>query len=249
MDMSIIYIPLIGIILFILIINRESKGLSKFKKSRNRYRRPYYKTYRQKSTKTVSTNTDSEQDLVSRLIRYGIESNSIFNNIYIKKHNGTFSQVDVIAITQVGIIVFEVKEYSGWIFGKGQHRSWTQVLNYGNQKYYFYNPILQNQQHIINLKKLLSNETVPFYSVIVFYGDCQLKEITFVPQGTYITKGYRVTDVISEILDTNKEVEYNDKQNIINILQECAKNGESEEIQNSHVEQIQDMLGTKRVFE
>ncbi|NEN25223.1 NERD domain-containing protein [Cryomorpha ignava] len=79
-------------------------------------------------------------------------------------------------------------KWSGWISGDGHRTTWTKVLNYGKVKYRFYNPIKQNNSHIKALKNLHSQfKTVPFYSVIVFYGDCELKEINYVPKGTYIT--------------------------------------------------------------
>lgn len=58
------------------------------------------------------------------------------------------SQIDVVVATNVGIIVFEVKDYSGWIYGNGNQQKWTQVLSHGREKYRFYNPILQNRSHI-----------------------------------------------------------------------------------------------------
>jgi len=36
--------------------------------------------------------------------------------LYIRKHNGDFAQIDLVVATKVGIIVFEVKDYRGWIF-------------------------------------------------------------------------------------------------------------------------------------
>ena len=44
--------------------------------------------------------------------------NVIFHDLYVEKHKGHFSQIDLVVVTEVGIIVFEVKDYSGWIFGK-----------------------------------------------------------------------------------------------------------------------------------
>ena len=66
----------------------------------------------------------------------------------------------------------------GMIFGSGNNTNWTQVLSYGRKKYKFYNPIKQNNNHIKELRKTLKQfEEVPFFSVIVFFGDCELKEV------------------------------------------------------------------------
>ena len=77
----------------------------------------------------------------------------IFHDLYVEKHKGYFSQIDLVVVTEVGIIVFEVKDYSGWLFGSGNQSQWTQVLAYGKQKYRFYNPIMQNNKHVTELRK------------------------------------------------------------------------------------------------
>jgi len=92
--------------------------------------------------------TKSERDLVLRLLKMGIPSDMIFHDLYLQKHKGTFSQIDIVILTNVGIVVFEIKDYSGWIFGNGNYAQWTQVLAYGRSKYSFYNPIMQNKKHI-----------------------------------------------------------------------------------------------------
>ncbi|MCL1867421.1 MAG: NERD domain-containing protein, partial [Paludibacter sp.] len=75
--------------------------------------------------------TKSEKRLVLRLLKYGIPAEDIFHDLYLEKSNNNYSQIDLVIITNVGIIVFEVKDYSGWLFGKGNQDKWTQVLAYG----------------------------------------------------------------------------------------------------------------------
>src|ERR1700712_1708408 len=72
--------------------------------------------------------TRTERDLVLKLLKTGIPAQTIFHDLYVKKYNGNFSQIDVVVATKVGILVFEVKDYSGWIFGAGHDSQWTQVL-------------------------------------------------------------------------------------------------------------------------
>lgn len=59
----------------------------------------------------------AEKELISSLKNYGIDSKDIFHNLYIKDSNGKYAQIDVAALTSKGLIVFEVKNYSGWIYG------------------------------------------------------------------------------------------------------------------------------------
>ena len=196
---------------------------------------------------TIHRGTTSERRLILALLKYGLRPNTIFHDLYVYKHDGTTSQIDVVVATCVGIIVFEVKDYSGWIYGNGKQPKWTKVLSYGREKYYFYNPILQNKSHISQLQSLL-NEKVPFYSVIVFYGDCKLQDISFIPKNTFVTKYYRVIDVVENILQNNPVANYIDKHNVVNALKKAVDNGSNYIIGKKHVENIKDMLGSDRIF-
>lgn len=193
--------------------------------------------------------TRTERDLVLKLLKHGIPAQAIFHDLYIKKSDGEFSQIDLVVAAKQGIIVFEVKDYSGWIFGNGKYREWTQVLAYGQEKYRFYNPIMQNNRHAAEIrKKHRQFENVPFYSVVVFYGDCVLKDINFVPEGTFIVKSERVLEVLDIILSKNEFAPYTDKFEVVRVLKEAVSNGNSKAIQSQHIENIKDMLGKQRIF-
>ena len=132
--------------------------------------------------------TRSERKLVLKLLKYGIPSQTIFHDLYVEKRKRRYAQIDLVVPTSVGVLVFEVKDYSGWIYGNDSPR-WTQVLAYGREKHRFYNPIMQNSKHIIDLKKKLSQfENIPFFSIIVFYGDSVIKDFGHVPYRTFIIK-------------------------------------------------------------
>ena len=211
------------------------------------------KRQNEKLIKTVTEldrGTYSERDLVLRLLKHKIPPEDIFHDLYIETNNNTFSQIDLILLTEVGIIVFEIKDYSGWIFGKGTDQQWTQVLAYGKQKYRFQNPITQNGNHITHLKTRLDQyKHLPFYSIIVFYGESVLKNINFVPRGTLIVKSTRIIEAIKTIINENNSIEYTDKNDLVRILKEATVNGRNIEIQNQHIENIKGMLGTDRIFD
>ena len=193
--------------------------------------------------------TWSERNLISALLDYGISPKAIFHDLYVKNGKYGFSQIDIVVATKVGLIVFEVKDYSGWIFGKGRQNQWTQVLNYGNQKYRFYNPVLQNESHIKVLQKQSKQFTnLPFYSVVVFYGNSELRDISFIPEGTFVIKPHRLDDVLDIIFD-NDEAEYTDKREVMKILKSAVDNGNNTDTQSEHVEKIKDMLGKDRVLD
>ena len=195
-----------------------------------------------------SRGTRTERKLVLKLLKYGIPAQTIFHDLYIKLPNGKYAQIDLVVPTKVGIFVFEVKKYSGWIFGSGYHSQWTQVLAYGQMKYRFYNPIMQNNKHVSDLKKQLTHfESIPFYSIIVFYGNCVLKEINNVPGETYIIKSNSVEEEIGVLLNSRAPANYSNKYEIVNLLKESVAYGDNREIRDQHIQNIREMLSKKRI--
>lgn len=194
--------------------------------------------------------TKSERDLVVKLLKHGISPENIFHDLYVEKQNGEFSQIDLVVLSSVGVIVFEVKDFRGWIYGNGNHSHWTKVLAYGKNKYRFYNPIMQNSKHIQvirnQIKQLFS---IPFYSIIVFYGDCVLKEVNFVPKETYLVKQKRLLEVIKIIEKENEPVFYKNKNKILLAMKKAVLNGENKRTQKQHIENINEMLGVDRIFD
>lgn len=169
--------------------------------------------------------------------------------MYLKKYNGQHTQIDLVLATKVGLIVFEVKDYGGWIFGKGNQNQWTQVLAYGRDKYRFYNLVRQNDGHIRALREQSTQfAQLPMFSVIVFYGSCTLRDISFIPNGTYVTTAHRVLDVVNTIIDGNPPANYTDKHEVIRILAGAVQNGAEWESRKHHAESVKNMLGKDRVF-
>jgi len=188
---------------------------------------------------------ESERSLIARFRDYGFPPGAIFHDLYVPTKGGNFSQIDLVILTKAGLAVFEVKDYSGWLFGNGKQQQWTQVLNYGKEKHRFYNPILQNSQHISHLKRYLQRN-VPLFSIIVFDGDCELKNINFVPADTFVTKPQYATDIIHKISISHPHVQYDNE--MLRVLKQAVAYGADPEIRRQHVENVHDMLGDRRVF-
>jgi len=203
-----------------------------------------------KTVTSLNRGTKSERQLVLQLLKKGVPAQTIFHDLSIEKGNGKSSQIDIVVTTSEGIIVFEVKDYSGWIFGNGNHSHWTKVLAYGKKKYKFYNPIKQNKSHIQALQKQLTQFTkVPFFSIIVFYGDCELKEINFVPERTFIVKHHRIFEVLKRIKNSNNPSPYSNKNEIIRILKQAVYNGGILNNNQKHIKSIKEMLGKDRIYD
>lgn len=200
-----------------------------------------------KLLKTVTKSnrgTRTERLMVLKLLKAGVPNQTIFHDLYLKKTGNYYCQIDLVVATKVGIIVFEVKKYNGWIFGLADQTYWTQLLAYGRNRYRFYNPFLQNKKHIEDLKKQLPQfQNIPFYSMIVFFGDCRFKNLNYVPNKTFLVKSSRAIKVFNEILEQNEPAKYTNKREIVNLLKSAHVNGENAKIREAHIENI------KRNFE
>lgn len=206
--------------------------------------------YKLQTVSNIHRGTRSERNLIIELLRFGVKPEKIFHDLYIEKTKGRFSQIDVVVVTEVGVIVFEVKEYKGWIYGKGNQESWTQVLSYGKSKFRMYNPVMQNNRHIEELKNKLSKYSdIPYYSVIVFYGNCNLKNINFIPNNVFIAKSYRIGSVIKSILTDNAHYYYENIEDLSIVMSEAVTNGEAYDNRNRHIQNVKDMLGEHRLFD
>lgn len=185
--------------------------------------------------------TLSERELVLQLLRMGFRNTAIFHDLYIRNRNGTYTQIDLVLATDVGILVFEVKDFSGWIFGTGTQQNWTQVMGYGRHKYQFYNPILQNRKHVSDLQQQLTQfRDIPFYSVVVFYGNCEFKKLHDIPSDTFLIKHYQVAHVVNSIVASGKSAPYKDKWEVAHILADAVRNGANRQIVEQHLMNVRE---------
>ena len=200
-----------------------------------------------KTVTNPNRGTRSERKMVLKILKSGIKSTAIFHDIYLYNRNGKYSQIDIVVATKVGIIVFEIKDYNGWIFGSENQINWTQILAYGKRKYKFYNPILQNKKHVEDLKKFYHFDGIPVFSMIVFFGNCEFKNLIDLPSRTFLTKSHKAMSRFNEILENNQPAKYENQWEIANLLKQAVKNGENSIIRKKHIENIQ-KLKTKNRF-
>lgn len=80
------------------------------------------------------------------------------------------SQIDALAITRYGIVVCEMKDYQGSIYGTVGESNWT--VKVGDNCNDLYSPIKQNNSHISALTHLLKEKFPQMrYLPIVVFGD------------------------------------------------------------------------------
>lgn len=160
--------------------------------------------------------TPAEIRLVFRLQRY-FEPENIFPELYLPRESrkiGTtptnfmlggqtirgseITQIDCLTLSPQGIFVFESKDYVGYIYGRGNDRYWTQVTQYGQAKYRFYNPLQQNQTHIRALRRILGAD-YPIYSVVVFGPDATLRDISGVPEQNFVINHANIAKIFQDL--------------------------------------------------
>lgn len=154
-----------------------------------------------------------EYDIFKRLKNWENENTKFLFNVYIPKEDGTTTEIDVLLISPRGLVVFESKNYSGWIFGNENNKNWTQTLPQGrgrSKKSHFLNPIIQNKGHIKHLKKLIGME-LDIKSVIVFSDRCVFKDLTITSNDIKVIHrhevGATVTNLHKQSLDKELEAD------------------------------------------
>lgn len=124
--------------------------------------------------------------------------------------------------------MFEVKDYSGWIFGNEHQRHWTQLLAYGKEKHRFYNPVIQNSGHIQAIRQCLPQIGIPIYSVIVFFGNSEFKNVTCNANNTFIIYPRSIRQVVAEIL-MQPNANYGNKYEIMDVFAKAVQNGNDDD--------------------
>lgn len=189
------------------------------------------------SVSSMDRGTWSERDLIPKLInKCGINPQAIYHDLFIRKDDGTYTQIDLAVPTPQGIIVFEVKDYSGWIFGNGNSKYWMQILAYGEEKHQFYNPVWQNRSHIAALRKHLpNNQDIPIFNVVVFYGDCEFKDLEYDTSGRVrVIYNTQVVELFKHI-KTLPPADYGNKREVADALAEGVRNGRNPEIRQAQI--------------
>lgn len=119
--------------------------------------------------------------MVAYCLKHFLDKSSyrIINNVLIPDGLGGTTQIDHVVLSLYGIFVVETKNMKGWIFGNRNSRMWMQqIFRCKNQ---FQNPFFQNYKHITSLASITGLPENVFVHVVVFLGDCELKNRTELP--------------------------------------------------------------------
>lgn len=167
------------------------------------------------------------------------DKKQVLRNVYLKRENGKYTEIDLLAVGNKGIYVFESKNYSGWIFGDEAQAKWTQSLPNG-KKTQFGNPIYQNAGHIKALKTALPNyPNMRYFSIITFSERCEIKAMNVTSPDTYVIKRDKLQDTLKKIFNEEQEIITNaEKEEIIKAL--SAHQRPKEEIKDQHLKDLEE---------
>lgn len=159
----------------------------------------------------------------------------VYTNVYLDNKNTDYTEIDVIALSAYGIYVFEMKNYSGYIYGSENDEYWTQVLNkFSKNK--FYNPLRQNYAHTKAVERYLElkeNETIP---VTVFSNHSKLSKINVSNEKNVL----QIKDVIQFINKNSKRKEIVFSENELKefSVKLIERSNMPQEIKGKHIEQV-----------
>lgn len=170
-----------------------------------------------------------EKNVAAHLSYLPSEKYKIIHDILIESNNRTV-QIDHLVLSIYGIFVIETKNYKGWITGSDDFEYWTKNM-YGN-KYKFYNPVKQNNAHIVVLSRRLGVPLNKFISIIAFSDEADL-EIDTTHNIVYISEIneliIRYSDMKFSEMDIQKLYE---KISSLNIVSSKARKQHVSEVQN-----------------
>lgn len=162
-------------------------------------------------------------------------------NVYFPKENGETTESDVILIIPRGFIVFESKNYSGWIFGDEKYKMWTQTLPQGKgrpaHKEKFFNPIMQNNLHIKYLKSVVG-DNYSMQSIIVFSERCTLKKVSVYSPDIQVVKRNNIEFAVKNAINNMSQNAISDEEitRLYELLYPYSQ--VSEEVKLQHIQSI-----------
>lgn len=112
----------------------------------------------------------------------------VFRDVYVEGSHGV-QQIDLLAITQKGILVIEKKTWIGLIVGTAYDKEWRVFVNRGKQKYRMKNPHHQNFGHVQALAENFPKWKDKLVSLVIFGNNAKLGDK--IPANTINDRSFR----------------------------------------------------------
>ena len=101
----------------------------------------------------------------------------VLRNLYLPKENKTTTQIDMVAISSIGLLCIENKNYHNCdIYGDYYSTHFAVKYFQSRNTYKLFNPLKQNHIHYCLLKQLLDahDYDIPIYPLVIFNDNCVL---------------------------------------------------------------------------
>ena len=162
-----------------------------------------------------------------------VPERQILRNVYIPTTDGKTSEIDLLVVSRKGLLVFECKNYAGNIYGDMKRKKWIQYL--GKQKNFFYNPFLQNRNHVKHLKKYLEQfGNLPSYSFVTTISRGKWKVRNLGPDDYFLGYNCHLVDIYNVLQDSELMIKH--YSSIMDKLAPLSR--PSDEIRKQHIEDI-----------
>lgn len=123
---------------------------------------------KRRSAQSIGTHGEIYTTDRIRAITNGI----VFHDIYVSGSHDV-QQIDILAVTEKGILVIEKKTYSGLVVGRAYDNIWR-VFYRGRQMYTMKNPHHQNYGHVQALKERFPALRNKIVGIVIFGNDAKL---------------------------------------------------------------------------
>ncbi len=131
-------------------------------------------------------------------IKHHFPNSKIIRNAYIPKKDGTYSEIDLIAITSGGIFVIESKNITGTIKGTWDKKELI-IAHPSGESYSLLNPIVQNTNHYYSLKNLLDLSNDYYKNIVVFGNKTYIESFKGVPYYAQVCKIDHIANAMKRI--------------------------------------------------
>lgn len=155
----------------------------------------------------------------------------VFRDVYVEGSHGV-QQIDLLAITQKGILVVEKKTWIGLIVGTAYDKEWRIFVNRGKQKYSMKNPHHQNFGHVQALAENFPKWKDKLVSLVIFGNNAKLGDN--IPGGTINDR-----DFGNYYRNLPDALEQRDIESIAQFIDDL--NGRKKELKKKHREKIKAM--------
>ena len=162
-----------------------------------------------RSSRAERIGENGEREVSSYLADLECEEYQVFNDLLLRNGNYT-TQIDHIILSRYGVFVIETKNVHGKVYGSGNAEFWKQYLpDWGYKRYditqehQLRNPIWQNAGHIKTLRRLIFDNDIPIYGIVVFPYDTDL----YVTAEQPVLKMWQVVPYIKRFRDRDLSAE------------------------------------------